>query len=200
MLEQPAHRSLDRLIQAGIAPRRARRILREFSESAEPLRLALLGSAASRRGLCPHARALVRACVCHVSFRNGRAGQLAQGPRRFVEQRLCTDTLDQRIRTGLFALGTAACRVTHAGCRSGPPPRESVWPYIGILMTCVVGALTNFSVDMPPLAQAPSMTAGIGISTDHIGAPLLRAVGTAALALLPYIRVRYLQRREVDAL
>jgi hypothetical protein len=77
---------------------------------------------------------------------------------------------------------------------------SSVWPYIGILMTCVVGALTNFSVDIPPLAQAPSMTAGIGIDTDHIGAPLVRAVSTAALALLPYIRLRYLQRREVDSL
>jgi hypothetical protein len=32
MLDQAPRRSLDRLIQAGIAPRRARRILREFSE------------------------------------------------------------------------------------------------------------------------------------------------------------------------
>jgi hypothetical protein len=44
------------------------------------------------------------------------------------------------------------------------------------------------------------MTAGIGIGTDHIGTPLVRAVSTAALALLPYIRVRYLQRREIEAL
>jgi hypothetical protein len=76
---------------------------------------------------------------------------------------------------------------------------SSIWPCIGILMTCIVGALTNFSVDLPPLAQAPSMTAGIGIGTDHIGATLVRAASTAALALLFHIRVRYLQRREIDA-
>lgn len=76
---------------------------------------------------------------------------------------------------------------------------SSIWPCIGILMTCAIGALTNFSVDLPPLAHAPSMTAGIGIGTDHIGATLLRAAGTAALALLPYSWVRYRQRHELDA-
>ena len=48
--------------------------------------------------------------------------------------------------------------------------------------------------------RQPSMTAGIGIGTGHIGATLVRAASTPALVLLPYIRARYLQRREIDAL
>jgi hypothetical protein len=91
----------------------------------------------------------------------------------------------------------AALMLAVAAARSR---ENSIWPYIGILMTCGIGALTNFSVDIPPLAQAPSMTAGIGIGTDHIGAALVRAASTAVPALLPYLRVRYLHRREIDEL
>ena len=159
MLEQPARRSLDRLIQAGIAPRRARRILREFSEhhadlvaeqralgagcaEAEAEAVARLGTEQqlvanllSRSDLRSWARrrpgvafALTPVLSFALAFAMSLFAMAAlvnwrKAPRRFVEQRLCTDTLDQRIRTGLFALGTAACRVTHAGCRSGPPPR-----------------------------------------------------------------------------
>jgi hypothetical protein len=76
----------------------------------------------------------------------------------------------------------------------------SIWPGVGIVLTCVLGALTNFSVDLAPLVQASAMTAGIGISTDHLGAPLLRAAATAAPALLAFVWARHFQRREIDTL
>jgi hypothetical protein len=236
MLEQPVHRSIDRLIQAGIAPRRARRILCEFSEhhadlvaeqralgagsaEAEAEAVSRLGTEQqlvvnllSRSDLRSWARrrpGVAFALTPVLSFALAFAMSLfamaalvnwrkAQGDSLNSGSALIHGISEYGPAYLLWGLPLAASLMLAAV--AARRREQSVWPYIGILMTCVVGALTNFSVDMPPLAQAPSMTAGIGISTDHIGAPLLRAVGTAALALLPYIRVRYLQRREVDAL
>jgi hypothetical protein len=79
-----------------------------------------------------------------------------------------------------------------------PPSRHSLDRLIHHAESrAAAGALTNFSV--APLAEASSMTAGIGISTDHIGAPLLRAAASTAPAMLGYARMRRLQRREIDA-
>jgi hypothetical protein len=236
MLDQPPHRSLDRLIQAGIAPRRARRILREYSEhhadlvaelralgaagaEAEAAAVARLGteqqlvanvltrsdlrSWARRRpgiafALTPvlaFAVAFALSLLAMVALINWRK---AQGDPLNSGSALMSWISEYGPAYLLWGLPLAAALmlVVVAARRR----ESSIWPCIGILMTCVIGALTNFSVDVPPLAQAPSMTAGIGIGTDHIGAPLVRALSTAALALLPYFRGRYLQRREVDAL
>ncbi|HEV7357741.1 MAG TPA: hypothetical protein VGN99_07075 [Steroidobacteraceae bacterium] len=235
MLDQPRRHSLDRLIQAGIAPRRARRILREFSEhhadivaerralgagsdEAEAEAVARLGTEQqlvanllSRSELRSWARrrpGVAFALTPVLSFAVAFAASLlvmvalvnwrkAQGDALSGGSALLYWISAYGPAYLLWGLPLAAALVlavvaTHRR-------ESSIWPYIGIVMTCVVGALTNFSVDLPPLAQAPSMTAGIGIGTDHIGATLARAASTAALALLPYIRVRHLQRREVDA-
>jgi len=235
MLDQPPRQSLDRLIQAGIAPRRARRILREFSEHHADL-------VAEQRALGAGSAAAETEAIARLGTEQQLVVNLLSRPdlRSWARRRpgvafALTPVLSFAVA---FAMSLCAMAVLvnwrkHQGDAlntgsalmywiSGYGPayllwglplaasltlavvaarrrESSVWPYIGILMTCFVGALTNFSVDMPPLAQAPSMTAGIGIGTDHIGAPLVRAVSTAALALLPYIRVRYLQRREVDS-
>lgn len=67
----------------------------------------------------------------------------------------------------------------------------SIWPMVGIIVTCAVGALTNFSLDLPPLAADPGMTAGIGLGTDNMASAMMRAGSTAALTALPYLRARY---------
>jgi hypothetical protein len=72
----------------------------------------------------------------------------------------------------------------------------SWWPCIGILATCFVGALTNFSFDFPPTATAPSMGAGLGIDTDNLAPVLVRMLSTAPLALVCYLWVRHTQRRQ----
>jgi hypothetical protein len=236
MLDQAPRRSLDRLIQAGIAPRRARRILREFSEhhadlvaeqrslgagsaEAEAEAAARLGSEQqlvvnllSRPDLRSWARrrpsvafALTPLLSFAVAFAMSLAVMVgllnwrkAQGDPLNSSSALMHWISEYGAAYLLWGLPLAAALMLALVALRRR--ESSVWPYIGIVVTCVVGALTNFSVDLPPLAQTPSMTAGIGISTDHIGTPLMRAVSTAALALLPYVRLRYLQRREIEAL
>jgi hypothetical protein len=236
MLDQPPRRSLDRLIQAGIAPRRALRILREFSEhhadlvaeqralgagsaEAEAAAVARLGTEQqlvsnllSRSDLRSWARrrpGFAFALTPVLSFAVAFAVSLLMMVELVNWRKAQGDPLNSGSAL-MYWIGeygapyllwglplTTALMLAVVAARR----REtSIWPCIGILMTCVIGALTNFSVDVPPLAPAPSMTAGIGIGTGHIGATLVRAASSAALALLPYIRVRYLQRREIDAL
>lgn len=236
MLDQPPRSSLDRLIQAGIAPRRARRILREFSEhhadlvaeqmalgagsaGAEAAAVARLGTEQqlvanllSRSDLRSWARrrpgvafaltpvlsfavafaVSILLMVAVVNWRKAQGDPLNSGS---VLMYWISEYGTAYLLWGLPLAAALMLAVVAARRRE-----SSIWPCIGIFMTCIVGALTNFSVYLPPLAQAPSMTAGIGIGTDHIGATLVRASSTAALALLFYIRARYLQRREIGAL
>jgi hypothetical protein len=77
---------------------------------------------------------------------------------------------------------------------------RSIWPMVGIIVTCVVGALTNFSFDLPPLAAAPGMTAGIGLGSENMAAVMMRAGSTAALTALPFLWARYSQRRDLYTL
>jgi hypothetical protein len=72
----------------------------------------------------------------------------------------------------------------------------SIWPCIGMLLMSCIGALTTFSFSLPPMAQAPSMGAGIGISTDHLGAVLIRTVSSAVPALAVFLWARRAQWRE----
>jgi hypothetical protein len=235
MRDQLSRRSLDRLIRAGIAPRRARRVLREFSEhhadivaerralgdgsaEAEAAAVTLLGTERelvanllSRPDLRSWARrrpGVAFALIPVLSFAVAFALSLLVMVAVVDWRKAQGDPLNNRsalmywigeygpafLLWGLPLAAAVMLAVVAARRRE-----SSIWPCIGILMTCFVGALTNFSIDTPPLAQAPSMTAGIGMSTDHLGAPLVRAVSTAALALLPYIWARYLRRREADA-
>lgn len=99
---------------------------------------------------------------------------------------------------GVYLLWVLPCGVAALLALAAARRREtSIWPCVGITAVCFVGALTNFSVSLPP--EAPSMGAGIGIGTDHMGAILMRAGSTAALVLLPFLWVRWLQRHEFAA-
>ena len=75
----------------------------------------------------------------------------------------------------------------------------SIWPMVGIIVTCAVGALTNFSFDLPPLAAHPGMTAGIGLGRDNMASTMMRAGSTAALTALPYFWARRSRRRDPHA-
>jgi hypothetical protein len=226
-------RPLDSLIRAGIAPRRARRLLREFAEhhadvvaerinlgdSADDARLAASARLGSEQQLIAIllSRPELRSWACRrPSIAFAIAPVLSFGL-AFVASILGLIALVEWHKAhggalsaaspviqwigayaGVYLLwllpcGVAALLAWAAACRREP----SIWPCVGIAAVCFIGALTNFSVSIPP--EAPSMGAGIGIGTDHMGAILMRAGSTAALVLAPFLWVRRLQRHEFAA-
>jgi hypothetical protein len=221
-------RPLDSLIQAGIAPRRARRILREFAEHHADVvaeRLSL-GDSAHEAWLAASVRVgseqqlltnlLARPELCSWAHRRpGIAFALAPVlffALTFVASLLVLVGLVQWRKAhgdalsgaspvfqwissyaGAYLLWVLPCGVAALFALAAARRRESsIWPCVGIVAVCLVGALTNFSVSVSP--DAPSMGAGIGIGTDHLGATLTRVCSTTALVLLPFLRVRWLQR------
>jgi hypothetical protein len=227
MRDRPS-RSLDRLIQAGIAPRRARGILREFAEHRADV-------IAERQALGDSSQdALVAASARLGSEQQLVANLLARSELRswarrrpsiafaiapllafalaFVASLLVLialvewrkahgDTLSAAspliqwisAYAGVYLQWALPCAVAALLALAAMRRREaSIWPCVGIAAVCFVGALTNFSVSMTP--DAPSMGAGIGIGTDHMGAILMRAGSTTAPVLLPFLWVRWRQR------
>jgi hypothetical protein len=229
----PNHPSsaLDRLVQAGIAPQRARRILREFAEHHADVvaeRIAL-GDSPSAAHLAASARVgseerLVASLLARPELRSWthRLPSIAFAIApvlsfavAFIASLLALIALVEwrkahgdalnaaspviegiRVYVSFYLLWALPCSVAALLAVMAARRREtSIWPCIGIAAVCFVGALTNFSVSVPP--EAPSMGAGIGIGTDHMGAILIRAGSTAALVLLPFLWVR---RHEFAAL
>ncbi len=218
----------EQLIEAGIAPRRARRILREFAEhQADVIAERLgLGDSFSDAQLAAGARLgseqqLVATLLarpelrCFAHRRPGIAFAIAplfSFAIVFVGSLLALVSLVEWRKAHGDLLGAASpviqwigtygsiyllwllpCGVAALLAIMAAHRREaSIWPCIGIAAVCFVGALTNFSVSLPP--DAPSMGAGIGIGTDRLGAILLRAGSTAAPVLLPFLRARRRQR------
>jgi hypothetical protein len=235
MLSAPAC-SLEQLIRGGIAPRLARRILREFDEHradiiAEQRDLgagesAAIDTANSRLGSeqelvvnllrRPELRSWVRrrpsiafalapilyfgaafcaslmAFVALVQWRKGRGDGLT---RASLIIHWISDYGPAYLFWGLPIAAALTLAIFALRRRE-----TSIWPCIGILLMCFIGALTTFSFYLPPMAQAASMGAGIGISTDHLGAVLIRTVSTSALGLATFLWVRRAQRRETSAL
>jgi len=235
-MRDPTPRSFERLIHAGIAPRRARRILREFAEHHADVVAECLtaGGSASQADAAANARMgseqrLVANLLARPELRSwvhrrpGVAFALApvlSFALAFVASILALVAVGEWRKAhgeavsaasptfqwmsdyaGIYLLwalplGTAAVLAVMAARRR----ETSFWPCVGIVATCLVGALTNFSLVFPPVADSPAMTAGIGIGTDNLGSVLVRAGSTTALVLLPYLLARRLQRRELDAL
>ena len=239
MHERRHSRACERLIQGGISPRLARRILREYAEHqadlvAEQRRLGLsaavaLAAASARMGseeqmvaetlARPELHSWLRRRPCAAftvapllafggTFVLSIVGLIA-----FFEWRKARgDSLSAAsplIRwlseaASVYLLWALPVAVAAAIAVLATRYREvSVWPFVGIMVTCVLGATTNFSFDLPPLAVQPGMTAGIGLGADNIGAVLIRAASAAALTALPYHWARrgwarHAQRR-VDA-
>jgi hypothetical protein len=226
-------RSLDSLIQAGIAPRRARRLLREFAEHhadvvAERINL---GDSVSDARLAAGARLgseqqLVETLLARPELRSWAHRRpsiaFAIAPvlsfaLAFVASILALIELVEWRKSrgdamglasplihwitaygGVYLLWVLPCTVAALLALAAARRREtSIWPCVGIAAVCFIGALTNFSVSLTP--EAPSMGAGIGIGTDHLGALLMRAGSTAALILVPFLWVRWLQRHESAA-
>jgi hypothetical protein len=225
-------RSLDSLIQAGIAPRRARRLLREFAEhhadlvaerinlgdSAKDARLAASARLGSEQQLVAallarpelrswaHRRPSIAFAIAPVlSFGIAFVASilaliaLVEWHKAHGDALSASSQVIQWIGTygGFYLLWVLPCGVAALLALAAASRREpSIWPCVGIAAVCFVGALTNFSVSVPP--EAPSMGAGIGIGTHHMGAILMRAGSTAALVLVPFLRVRR-QRHEFAA-
>lgn len=233
MRDVPA-RPLEQLIQAGIAPRRARRILREFAEHRADL-------LAEQRDLGSSEAAAVVATNTRLGSEQQLVANLLRRPelRSWTRRRPAVAfalvpllSLVVAFITSLWGLTalvawrkasgdtlTRASAVIHIineyagvyllwvlplataaafGLLAARRRETSRWPWAGILATCFIGALTNFSFSLPPMAEAPSMGAGIGIGADNMGSVLIRAGSTALLALIPYLWLRHLQRRESD--
>jgi hypothetical protein len=236
MRDRPAPHSFDRLIRAGIAPRRAHRILREFAEhhadvvaecltsgdsasEAEAAANARLGSEQqlvvnllARPELRSWARrrpSLAFALAPVLSFALAFVASLLALIALVEWRKVHGDALNAAspviqvisAYASFYLLWMLPCGVAALLAVMAARRREmSIWPCVGIAAVCFIGALTNFSVWVPPMADAPSMGAGIGIGTDKMGAILIRAGSTTALVLLPYLRARWLQRHELGAL
>jgi hypothetical protein len=221
-------RALDSLIQAGIAPRRARRILREFAEHHADVvaeRISLGDSASDARVAASARVGTEQQLVANLlarpelrSWTHRRPGiafaiapvlsfavafvasilaliALLEWRKAHGEAISAASPVIRWISTyaGVYLLWALPCGVAALLALVATRRREaSIWPCVGIAAVCFVGALTNFSVSVPP--DAPSMGAGIGIGTDHMGAALMRAGSTTALVLLPFLWMRRLQR------
>jgi hypothetical protein len=226
MLESRRPGAYERLIQGGIPPRSARRILREFAEhladlvaeqgalglgdaDARTLASERLGSEEelvagalarpelkcwSRRRPCTAfavmpllalAGAFVLSIVALIGFFEWRK---ARGDSLSAASPLIRGLTEGASIYLLWALPVAvAAAIALLAARR----REaSIWPMVGIALTCIVGAMTNLSFDLPPLAPDPGMTAGFGLSADNLESALMRAASAAALTALPYLWVR----------
>jgi hypothetical protein len=235
MLERSYRRSCQRLIQGGVSPRLARRILREFAEHHADLvseyRSLGLGAAAARAAAAsrlgsteqlvagtlarPELRSWLRRRPCAaftiaplLAFAAAFVVSLVGLVAFFQWRKARGDSLSVAVPLMHWLTeGASVCLlwalpVTVAAAIALLAVRhreESVWPLIGMMVTCGVGALTNLSFDFPPLATQPGMTAGIGLGADNLSMALTRAVSAAILTALPYQWARRARRRD-DAL
>jgi hypothetical protein len=236
MRDRAPRTSLDQLLQAGIAPRRARRILREFAEhhadvvaeysnlgvgafEAEAAANARVGSEqqlitnllarpdlrswAHRQPSVAFALAPVLSFALAFVVSIAALVAVVEWRKAHGDALNAASPLVQWIRdyagvSLLWALPAAAAALLAV---TAERRREtSIWPCIGIVATCIVGALTNFSWCFSPVSYAPTMGAGIGIGTDNMGPVLVRAGSTTALVLLPYLLARWRRRHEFSAL
>jgi hypothetical protein len=232
MLERSYRRTHEQLIQGGISPRLARRILREFAEHHADLvgeyRSSGLGDAAARAAAAvrlgsqeqlvaatlarPELRSWLRrrpcvaftiapllafaaafvvsiiALIAFFEWRKARGDSLSVA---LPLMRWLTEGASVYLLWVLPVAVAAAIAVLATRHRE-----ESAWPLIGVLVTCGVGALTNFSFDFSPLAAQPGMTAGIGLGADNFGTALTRAMSAAMLIALPYQWTRRMRRRD----
>lgn len=227
--------SFEQLIRAGIAPRRARRILREFREHrmdllAEQRAMGIeeqeaVDSAEARLGSeqalvsqalrTPELRSWARrrpviafALLPPLYFAAGFCAALLGlvglvNYRQFLGESMtrASPTIHWISEYGSLCLlwglpMAAAVALMIFAARS----REiSRWPCTGVLLICFLGSLTTFSVNLPPMAEAPSLGAGLGISTDHLSPVMLRTATTAMLALCLHAWMRHAERRRTTA-
>lgn len=72
----------------------------------------------------------------------------------------------------------------------------AVWPIVGVVLISLLGANVNASIDWPSASSQGSVTAGVGIGTEALAQPALRAIVTLCLVLIPYLwRYRQEHRR-----
>jgi hypothetical protein len=236
VFERMPSRALEQLIQGGVPPRQARRILREFAEhhadlvaeqlafgagveKARDAATARLGSEEQliagtlarpellswlRRRPCA-AFAVAPLLAFAIAF-VGSIGVLI-GFFEWLKSRgaslSATSPMIHWLTAGasVYLLWALPAAIAAAIALLATHRREiSIWPMVGIIVTCVVGALTNYSFDLPPLAADPGMTAGIGLGSENMASAMIRAGSTAALTALPYLWARYSQRTDPDAL
>ena len=229
-------RALERLIQGGVPPRQARRVLREFAEhhadlvaeqltsgaSAEKAREAATARLGSEEQLIagtlarPELRSWLRRRPCAafavaplLAFATAFVGSIVVliGFFEWLKSRgaslSATSPMIHWLTAGasVYLLWALPAAIAAAIALLAIHRREiSIWPMVGIIVTCVVGALTNFSFDLPPLAADPGMTAGIGLGSENVASAMIRAGSTAALTALPYLWARHSQRTDPDAL
>jgi hypothetical protein len=236
VLDRVPSRALERLIQGGVAPRQARRILREFAEhhadlvaeqlsfgaGAEQARAAAAARLGSEEQLIagtlarPELRSWLRRRPCAafalaplLAFAITFVGSIGVliGFFEWLKSRgaslSASSPMIHWLTAGasVYLLWALPAAIAAAIALLAIGRREITnWPMVGMIVTCFAGALTNFSFDLPPLAAAPGMTAGIGLGSENIASAMLRAGSTAALTALPYLWARYWRRSDPDTL
>ncbi len=69
------------------------------------------------------------------------------------------------------------------------------WTLAGVALVSLLGATTNAQLQLPPNVSGAAVGAGIGFSTEALGAPLLRAASTFFIVLPPYLWLTRARRR-----
>lgn len=91
----------------------------------------------------------------------------------------------------LLPAGVAATCCGIALARCAPP----LWPLVGAAVICLLGATTNAQLSLPPLVDRPQFGAGIGLDTQSLALPLLRAAASFIAVALPFLWLRRLRFR-----
>lgn len=194
-------RSLDALIQAGIAPRRARRMLREFAEHHADVvaeRISLGDSAPDAR-LAANARlGSKQQLVANLLARPELRSWAHRRPSvAFAIAPVLTFAL-AFVASILAMIALVEWRKARGDALSAASPViQWISAYAGVyllwVLPCGVAALLALAAARRREASIWPCV-GIGIGTDHMGATLMRAGSTIALVLTPFLWVRRLQR------
>jgi hypothetical protein len=102
-----------------------------------------------------------------------------------VENSLLLQQMTTATFTGVELLLPASVAITFcivASSRRAP----LAWTLVGAALVSLLGATTNVQLVLPPVSKT-AVGAGLGFSTDAMGAPLLRAASTFVFVLLLYL-------------
>ena len=110
-----------------------------------------------------------------------------------VEHSVLLQQITTATFTGLELLLPASVAITFCMLASARRAPLS-WTLVGVALVSLLGATANAQLDLPPASQ-PAVGAGLGFSTEAMGAPLIRAASTFVFVLLLYLWHTREQRR-----
>jgi hypothetical protein len=224
----------ERLLQAGVSPKRVRRTASELSDHFDDLRQEMIASGLSNDEANAEAYARLRVDLLVDSYLTSSGAQswvrrwplpaftvlpLVIYSALFVSAVAILPASAELAKAALgFDLATSnALRcfgqaylnsvvwlspiaAAAACCAIALARRASAtWAVIAVVLIGSIGALTNAQLQIPPTGPATTINAGIGISTESLLLPAIRAAVTLIVVLLAYFWLRQAQKQSTSA-